>query len=112
MEYREPLAITREDAARAFASADVEQINDALISLTYHDDDRRWVEGQCLALLDHPDSDVRGLAATCLGHIARIHRELDRNRVLPALDALRNDPLVGGRAQDALDDIAVYLGDR
>lgn len=112
MEYREPQPITREQAAEAFASADVERINDALIGLTYHDADGHWVQEQCLALLDYPDSDVRGLAATCLGHLARIHRDLDRDRVVEALEELRSDPIIGGRARDALDDIAVYLGDR
>jgi hypothetical protein len=112
MEYREPRAIKREDAAEAFASADVGRINDALIGLVYHDPDGRWVQDQCLALLDYPDNDVRGLAVTCLGHIARIHRDLDRDRVLPALEGLRDDPTIGGRAQDALDDIAIYLGGR
>jgi hypothetical protein len=111
MEYREPQAITKEEAAQAFASADVEQINDALIGLTYHDPDGQWVQDQCLALLDYPDDDVRGLAATCLGHLARIHRNLDRDRVVTALEGLRDDPAIGGRVQDALDDIAIYLGE-
>jgi hypothetical protein len=112
MEYREPQAITREEAAKAFASTDVERITDALIGLTYHDPDGRWVQDQCLALLDNPDNDVRGLAATCLGHLARIHRDLDRDRVLSALEQLQADAAIGGRVQDALDDIAIYLGEQ
>ena len=38
-----------------------------------------------LELLDHRDRPVRLLAATCLGHVARVHRRLDEDRVVPAL---------------------------
>lgn len=47
MEYREPQAITREDAANAFQSSDVERINEALAGLTFHDPDGGSVEDQC-----------------------------------------------------------------
>lgn len=112
MEYREPQVITREEAAEAFKSTDVERITDALIGLTYHDPDGRWVQDRCLELLDYPDNDVGGLAATCLGHLARIHRDLDRDRGLSALEELRDDAEIGGRVRDALSDIAIYLGER
>jgi hypothetical protein len=80
--------------------------NPALLELTYDDPDGDWVEP---ILLEHlaPKHDVRLrlLATTCLGHLARIHGKITRRTVVPALRALLSDPVVGGTAQDALDDI-------
>ena len=58
---------------------------------------------------EHAHPAVTGLAVTSLGHIARIHRQLDLDKVLPVLEKLRSDPEIGGRVEDALDDIRKYL---
>jgi hypothetical protein len=42
--------------------------------------------------------------------LARIHGTLDLDRVEPKLRELRKDPDVGGRAEDALDDIQKFMG--
>jgi hypothetical protein len=52
---------------------------------------------------------MRGLAATCLGHVARIHKRLDLDLVLGALVPLKSDPVIGGYVRDALDDIKFFL---
>jgi hypothetical protein len=82
----------------------------ALVAAALHDPDWAWVQEHCLRLLAAPNSDVRGVAATCLGHLARIHGTLDQDRVEPKLRELRKDPDVGGRAEDALDDIQKFMG--
>lgn len=109
MYYKEILPITREEAEISFSSGNLQEICDALVRLTYHDPDWRWVQEQCLHFGKHPQSEIRGLAATCIGHLARIHGVLDMQSVRPLLDELLKDPEVSGRAQDALDDIEVYL---
>jgi hypothetical protein len=52
---------------------------------------------------------VRWYAAICLGHLARIHRQLDLEVVLQRLTELQTDPLVKAGADDALDDIRFFL---
>ncbi|MET0233015.1 MAG: hypothetical protein ABW224_00080 [Kibdelosporangium sp.] len=96
--------------AAALAANDVVGITDGLLGLTNHDPDWRWVQEQCLALLAHPDKDVRGLAATCLGHLARIHRTIDLDKVVPALRQRSADPAIAGQIEDALEDIEMYVG--
>ncbi len=110
MRYHNVTPISREQALTAFASNKVETICDALIRITYHDPDWRSVQEQCVRLAEFPDVDVRGLAATCLGHLARIHRRLNIEEVLPMLQSLRNDPDVAPRVLDALDDIRMFMG--
>ena len=107
--YHDVEPISRADAALAFDSAEPDAIADALIRLAYHDPDWQWVESRCLAYCRDPNSDVRGAAITCLGHLARIHGALHLGQVLPVLLELRSDPAVGGRAEDALDDIRTYV---
>ncbi|MBB5807920.1 hypothetical protein F4560_007688 [Saccharothrix ecbatanensis] len=87
-------------------TGDPQVANQALLELTYDDPDGDWVEP---ILLEHlaPKYDVRLrlLATTCLGHLARIHGKITRGTVVPTLRTLLSDPVVGGTAQDALDDI-------
>lgn len=109
MRHHEVLPISREDAELALGSGFADRICDALVRLAFHDPDWRTVQNRCLEFVRHEHTDVRGAAITCLGHLARIHGVLDRDRVVPVLSQVLDDPEVGGRAQDALDDLAMFL---
>ncbi|MEU4874969.1 hypothetical protein [Streptomyces sp. NPDC021608] len=50
---------------------------------------------------------MTALAVTCVGHIARLHGAIDARLVTRVRDLLQ-DPVLGGRAEDALDDIASF----
>lgn len=50
-----------------------------------------------------------GLAATCLGHIARVHGRLDEDKVVVALRERLSDKEIVGRVVDALEDIEMFL---
>jgi hypothetical protein len=91
------------------SSADPNDVGEAILRLALHDSDGDWVTNHALSLLRHSDSNVRVMAATALGHIARIHGRIDVDRVLPALRLLANDPATAGRAEDALDDIDMFV---
>ncbi|MCL2824508.1 MAG: hypothetical protein FWD57_11000 [Polyangiaceae bacterium] len=84
-------------------------IVEALLSAAYYDPDWRWVHGVCLRVLDQTNMYVRSNAATCLGHIARIHKNLDLDLVLPRLLPLKGDPAIGPWVEDALEDIRFFL---
>lgn len=112
MRYEEPQPIERSDAERAFASGDPAHITDALVRATHSDPDWMWLQKQCVRFLSSDSAEVRGLAATCLGHIARIHGRLDLDTVIPLLTRAKSDPVTGGRAEDALDDISTFIMDR
>lgn len=109
MEYEEPQPVDRAALAEAIQAKDGTAVCHALIGLVYSDSDWRWLQKRCLTLLDCIDSDVRGLAVTSLGHIARIHGHLDREIVEGRLREISKDPVVGGRALDALSDIEMFL---
>lgn len=110
MKYEDIEPIERDAALQALESDDAPRLSRALVSIALHDPDRPWIEGQLKRFLQHEDPWIRGIAATCVCHVARLHRELDTATIVPLLERLRDDPSTSGKAQDALDDIEVYIG--
>ncbi|MBF6189986.1 hypothetical protein U3653_06400 [Nocardia sp. CDC186] len=90
------------------ASDESAAVREAIPRVALHDSDAAWVTDRALGLLGDWDSHVRGVAATALWHVARIHRAIDGKRVIPALRGLLNDPATADRTEDAPDDIAVF----
>lgn len=85
---------------------------DSLLSLTYHEMDRVWLENTLLDLVDNgSDPQIRALAVVCLGHVARMHRAITKETVLPKLHELERDPYLRSRAVNALDDIEIFVRD-
>jgi hypothetical protein len=109
MQYREVQERDRDEIELLLRSPEKMDRLAALLSATYYDPDWRWVQSRCLDFLSHADYEERRLAATCLGHLARIHKQLDIELVLSRLAPLKNDSLVGNSVQDALDDIRFFL---
>jgi hypothetical protein len=109
MKYEAPEPIERDQAAVELASDDVERMSLALLRLALHDPDPSWLQQILLPYLGHHHRWVRGVAAMCLGHVARIHGILDEETVVPAIRELLDDPTTKGQAQDALDDIEMFL---
>lgn len=106
--YVDPKPMSREEAADAVDSGDVDRVGAALVALSMYESDWVYVQDVCLRFLGSEVSDLRGLAATCLGHVARVHGKLDVDKVVPALAAFLDDPKISGRVEDALDDISMF----
>jgi hypothetical protein len=110
MRYERVQPISREEAEEIFRADNKEESALALLRLTYHDDDWRWVQDLCLNFLNEGDINIQALAITCLGHLARIHGVIEFDKVIPQLEALLDHAELGGRASDALDDIRMFAG--
>jgi hypothetical protein len=60
--------------------------------------------------MDHADENVARVATLCLGHLARIHGELDLHCVLPHLHRQKRDrPALAGTVDDVLEDISMFI---
>jgi hypothetical protein len=112
MRYDELEPISRAEAIVELASNNRERVCRALVRLTLFDTERGWIEGWLEKFLQSDDTWIRGVAATCVGHVARIHRAVDLRRLAPLLRVLLKDPATAGKAQDAFDDIEVYVARR
>lgn len=108
-ELQQPKRISRTEAAKMLTSNNYKDICDALISITYYDQDWRWCQDECLKYLNHKNKFVSGLAAICLGHIARIHKKLDKEKVIMELKKHLDNVEISGQIQDALDDIDIFI---
>src|SRR5262245_59198295 len=100
--YHDVLPLSRDVAVAEFESGDAERICHALVAVAFHEPDWRWAQDRCLELLDDRDPNVSGLAATCLGHVARIHGTLDKERVVSALRNKMDNQQIVGIVEDAL----------
>lgn len=102
---------TAEEIARIFQSNNVPEICETLVMLALYDADWKKVEGFCLEFLEHPDAGIRMVTATCIGHLARIHRQLDLDIVLPALYRHQSDQgqWVAGNVDNALSSIERFM---
>ena len=109
--YDVPQPISRDEASSAFATNKPEVICSTLVAIALYDPDWRWAQEKCLEFAQHPDASIRQIAATCIGHVARIHQTLDLDAVRAVLHQLLSDPevYVKGCAEDAISDIKVFM---
>ncbi|MEN5032579.1 hypothetical protein [Pseudomonas sp. Ps21-P2] len=91
-------------------SEDMTVATDGLLYLCFNIDDPEWIQIKCIDVIEnHRNDDVRGLAMTCIGHVARMHKVIDKSLVIPVLFEKLKHSTLSGRAQDALDDIDVFI---
>ncbi|WBB76001.1 hypothetical protein O7602_10985 [Micromonospora sp. WMMD1128] len=103
--FRNPPPAAPGEVRAALDCGELSRALDAMVGAVLHGDgDWQELQELYLGLLDHEDRQVRLLAATCLGHLARVHGRLDEDRVVPELRR------VG--ATGALSDIRIYLHPR
>lgn len=87
----------------------LEEATDALLSLTHNDGDREWVENVLVHRIDEKyDLQIRELAVVCIGHLARLHHVIS-DETAALLVKLTRDPALRGFAEDALDDVNIYV---
>jgi len=108
MRYEEPRPISQADAESSFRGTDIEAICRDLVRAAYYVPDWEWLETWCLQFARSGNVEVQQVAATCLGHIARIHRVVHTDRVVPVLRKMMAEPLLAGAAADALGDVEHY----
>ncbi|MFG3603073.1 hypothetical protein [Micromonospora chersina] len=111
--FHNPPPATPTDVLAALDRGELSRALDAMVGAAlYGDGDWSELQELYLGLLDHEDRQVKALAATCLGHVARVYRQMDEARVVGALRRLRSTPYVGGAATTALEDIELFLHPR
>ena len=108
MKYEELPPITPDQLERALAGESPEHAAVALLRMALNDPNWAWAEEKCLAALHDGREPVRAAAITSLGHLARIHRKVSKETVVPELQKFKGDPELGGLARDALEDILIF----
>lgn len=110
--FENPAPIPREQLEKALVSSDAPTVADALIRMALWESDGRWAEQKSLSALGDRRKEVRIAALQSIGHLARLHRSLNLETVIPAVTKLLDDPDCRGTAADALEDIATFMPKR
>ena len=102
---------SKSDLEKLLKSENKKEIIDFLLYIGINETDAEWAQDVCISFSSHKDEDISGLAITCIGHSARINRATNKERVISFLKEKLNDPRLSGRAQDAIDDIDIFVKD-
>ena len=109
MKYEDISPISRQELRDALTSESNERAARAIIATALHDPDWTWAEQQCLVALQDERREVKAAAIVSLGHIARVHGRSTLSVTIPALQGLRGDQHLGGMAEDAIEDILMFV---
>lgn len=104
----EPISrMSKRNITAALRSPDSKVVLRAILSAALYSDDGLWAEKLVYKFIDHDDPYIRGNAMLSLGHIARVHGSLNRERAIDVLRVAKNDrhEFVRSHAIDALDDV-------
>jgi hypothetical protein len=110
--FDNPPPFSRPESEAVLFGDDAEAAADQLVAITLSGADRSWVQSHCLRLSVHPLPNLRRLAGVCLGHLARLHGELDREQALVILGRLKKDadPYVRAALDDVVSDVVRFTG--
>jgi hypothetical protein len=106
--YKEILPISRKEAEKVFSAGKGPEVATTLVSLSFHETHWHWVLEKCLEFTAGSDTDLKAVALTCIGHLARIHQDSEFRSFIPILVEMLDDPIVGGVAEDAIEDIDCF----
>jgi hypothetical protein len=88
---------------------DIEFCCKLLLKITFEYSDWKWVQDICLEIIkSNREKNICGLAVTCIGHLARIHGIIDKDKVLTILNANKGNLTISDRIEDAIDDINLF----
>jgi hypothetical protein len=108
-QYVNPPRLSRDVAVAKLRGTERLARIDGLLSLALYDPDWKWVQERCLELLHDPDPDIVATAILALGHVGRLHGQLDLDRVVPELEALKTNEALAGRVSDVMNDIDIFV---
>lgn len=81
-----------------------------LLKITFDCDDWEWIQNVCIDIINsNKEKNICGLAVTCIGHLARIHGKIEKERIFELFNQQKDNPYISGRIEDAIDDINRFV---
>ena len=82
-----------------------------MLGLSLYGENVDFIQEILVEYSNNIDENIRGVAILGFGHIARIHRKMDKELVLPIVKKGLKDSsnFVRGHAENALDDINFFV---
>ncbi|MGV7222489.1 MAG: hypothetical protein ACQ9MH_13270 [Nitrospinales bacterium] len=107
--YKEPEHIEKDEFLTTLATNKVKPLCHAIVGVVHSIDDYDWLLKHFILLLEHPASEVRCVTVTCIGHLARLNDDADKDQLIEILTPLLSDNVLAGPAEDAIEDIQKFL---
>jgi hypothetical protein len=79
------------------------------LAISFYEQDWKWAQNKCLNVLKDENDRLSSLAATCLGHIARVHGKMEKTKVMKALKNRLDNPDIFEYVEDAINDINFFV---
>ena len=108
LRYEAPSEISKKEFLEIIAGNVVVLMCQAIVDAVHSIADYDWLLIQFNGLLKHPDKQIRGVTATCIGHLARLSPDANREQLLSILRPLLSDSLIAGQVEDAIDDVCTF----
>lgn len=98
--------------ARAERDDDLAALVRGVIAVALHDHDFDYAQDLCLRLAGHRNFNVRGNALQAMGHLVRLHEQLDEERARPLVEASLHDAFeyVRSQAEEVREETTRLLG--
>jgi len=111
LKYKAIEPLSKHEVESAILRNDPDELLHAVLSAALYSDDPDWAEAICLRLAKHEHFNVRGNAILGLGHLARIHGQLNESLIKPLIEAALRDEseYVRSQADAAADDVDLFL---
>ena len=103
------LPVEKAELEEAFASDEAERVCNAMVATAFYEQDWRWAQDKCVSFFLGDNYQYIGLAATCLGHIARVLKTLEKDKIIDILTSRIGDEQFAGIIEDAIDDIKMFV---
>ena len=108
--YKEPSKTSKQVFLDTLEENITVNVCQATVDAVHSIEDYDWLLVQLTRLLEHEDHQIRGVTATCVGHLARLCPEkADREQLLSTLSPHLSDEFIIGQVEDAIDDIDMFL---
>jgi len=113
MIYKEPKRVTKHEMLFLLRSEKIPAICEAMVGLAYHEKDWEWCQNLFIKLIKDlsQNDEILRTAIICIGHIARIHRAINKAAVFEAFSVLREKGKFEGYIEDAISDIDLFVSD-
>lgn len=108
--YKEPEKMNRNKLIRALETGTIPEIENAIVSIAFYED-KEFALKSIFKLASNSDQAIRGTAILCIGHLARIHRDLPEEETLNIIEKNLKDQSIYVRAQaeSAASDINTFI---
>ena len=107
--YQAPSDISKKKFLDIIAGNEVVSMCQAIVDAVHGIDDYDWLLLEFNGLLKHQNEHVRGVTVTCIGHLARLSPDANREQLLSILQPLLSDSSIVGRVEDAIDDVNFFV---